>query len=130
PTAEPTVEPTVKPTAEPTVQPVTHNFTVNGKTSDFFAITGSTTTSKGTVSYQGMSLTTCIKMETATNITFTTERASSLKMVFSNDCTRKIEVDGQVYAVKNGILEIELTAGAHSIKKADTNVNLYYIEVK
>ncbi|MDO5520467.1 MAG: hypothetical protein Q4G58_08250 [bacterium] len=129
PTVQPTVVPTVKPTTEPTVQSIVHNFTENGKVSEFFTIAGSTTTSKGTVLYEGMSLKICLKMESATNVAFTTDQVRKLKLIFNSDCSKKIEIDGQDYAIKNGVLEVELAAGAHSIKKSDTNVNLYFIEL-
>ncbi|MBQ6889759.1 MAG: hypothetical protein IJN53_01890, partial [Oscillospiraceae bacterium] len=44
-----------------------HNFTESGKTSTFYTITGNTTTSRGDVIYNGMTLSTGFKMESSTN---------------------------------------------------------------
>ena len=48
-----------------------HNFTESGKNSNFYTITGNLSTGKGTVTYNGLSLTQCLKLESATNISFT-----------------------------------------------------------
>lgn len=138
PTVEPTIEPTVAPTTEPTVAPtdspstpeesVTHNFTLQGKTSDFFNIVGNLSTTKGTVTYKDLSLTTCLKVETSTQISFTTTEASVLTMVFPTDCNKKIMVDGEEVTITNGIASVNLEAGPHSISKRDA-ILLYYLSV-
>ena len=106
-----------------------HNFTSAGKTSDFFTITGSLSSSKGTVTYNGFTLTQCLKMESSTSITFKTDSEAELVLVSNPSCNKAIEIDGTVYSFKNGVLTVTLEAGSHTIKKADSNVNVYYISL-
>ena len=141
PTAAPTQAPTAKPTAVPTSVPTqaptqapaatttyVHNFTTDGKSSDFFSITGNLSTSKGTVSYNGLSLTQCLKIESATNISFMVESDAELVLVFNAANSSNIKVDDIKYTLSNGILTMDIAAGTHTITKADT-ANLYYMAV-
>lgn len=106
-----------------------HNFTENGLVSDYFTMAGSLSTSKGSVAYNDLTLTTCLKMESSTKVTFTTSSASVLTLIFNTGCNLKITIDGMDYTINDGVLEVELAAGTHSITKKDTNVNLYYISI-
>lgn len=130
---EPTTEPT-KPT-EGTTAPSTgtvvnqiHNFTEDGKTSSFFTINGNLSSSKGNVNYNGLTLTTCLKMESSTSVQFTTDEEAELVLVFNKDNSSDVKVDGSVYALTEGILTLNLAAGNHTITKSNTG-NLYYIAV-
>lgn len=127
PTVTPTVTPIVTPT--PSIDGYIHNFTTDGKESDFFTIEGNLSTSKGTVVYNGLTLTQCLKMETVTSITFTTTQDLSLTLVFNLADGKKVKVDGTKYEMQNGIINLPLMSGEHSITKADV-ANLYYIELK
>lgn len=105
-----------------------HNFTQDEKESDFFVITGNLSTSKGTVDYKDLTLTQCLKMESSTNIAFTTRGDSTLTLVFDTASSKNIKVDGTKYTFADGIFELELKAGDHSITKADT-ANIFYMAV-
>lgn len=107
---------------------VVHNFTTSGTSSSFFTITGNLSTSKGTVTYNGLTLTQCLKIESSTNIAFNTTGSSTLKLVFNNENNTRIKVDGTNYAMTNGIVSVSLGSGAHTIAKTDVT-NLYYIEL-
>lgn len=107
---------------------VTHNFTTSGKSSSFFNITGNLSTIKGTVYYNGLTLTQCLKIETSTNISFSTSGTSTLKMVFNGADGTRIKVDGRNYSMTGGIVSVSLGAGAHTITKTDV-ANLYYMEL-
>lgn len=107
---------------------VSHNFTTSGTSSSFFTIVGNLSTSKGTVSYNGLTLTQCLKIETSTNISFATSGTSTLKLVFNDADGKKINVDGTNYAMTGGIVSVTLGAGAHTITKTDV-ANLFYIEL-
>lgn len=107
---------------------ITHNFTTSGKSSSVFNITGNLSTSKGTVTYNGLTLTQCLKIESSTNISFSTTGTSTLKLVFNNENSKSIKVDGTNYTMTNGIVTVSLNAGSHTITKKDV-VNLYYIEL-
>lgn len=132
PTEKPTEQPTEKPTETPDVpstsETVTHNFTEQGKTSSYFVINGNLSSSKGTVNYNGLTLTQCLKIESSTSITFTMQTEGTLTLVFNSDFSKNISIDGQKLAAANGVLTVDLQAGSHEIKKADT-ANLYYISV-
>lgn len=105
---------------------ITHNFTEQGTTSSFFTISGNTSDSKGTVTYNGLTLTTCLKLESSTSIKFTLAEAAKLTLVLDAGSSKKVSVDGTNYAASNGIVTVDLEAGAHEIKKGDS-ANLFYI---
>lgn len=105
-----------------------HNFTSDGTNSSFFTISGNLSTSKGTVEYNGMTLTQCLKMETATSIKFNAPSAGKLTLVFNSaDSKKNCKIDGEKYdSDANGVLTVDLAAGAHEITKRDTS-NLFYM---
>ncbi len=117
--------PVVTPTPEGTIF---HDFTVNGKDSSFFTINGNLSTSKGTVTYNGLTLTRCLKIESSTSITFTITEARTLILVFV-ESTTNIKIDGEKITSDTNIITVELEAGTHTITKADTK-NLFYIIVE
>ena len=102
-----------------------HNFTTNGKTSTFYTISGNLSTGKGVVSYNGLSLSQCLKMESSTNISFTAPSAGTLTLVFV-EATPNVKVDGTKVTGSNGVITIDVSAGSHTITKADT-MNLFYM---
>jgi pectate lyase len=107
-----------------------HNFTTDGKTSSFYSITGNLSTSYGTVTYQGLTLTQCLKMESGTNISFTTTSEATLTLVFNPDYTGTVKIDGTTYTPSstNGIVTISsLPAGSHTIVKGSGSSYLFYM---
>jgi pectate lyase len=109
-----------------TAADMVHNFTAAGTTSTFYTITGNLSTSQGTVSYNGLTLTQCLKLESTTNIAFTTTAAATLTLVFNDAFSGTIKVDGVNQTVSAGRLTMSLPAGAHQIAKG-TTANLYYM---
>ena len=107
---------------------VVQNFTTAGKTSTYFTITGNLSTSKGTVTYQGLTLTQCLKIESTTIISFTTTQPAVLTLVFNPDFTGKINVNGIVCTAIAGIVTQVLPVGAIQILKTDA-ANLFYMEL-
>ncbi len=107
---------------------VVHNFTTAGKTSTYFTITGNLSTSKGTVFYQGLTLTQCLKMESATNISFTTTKVVTLTLVFNPEFIGKVNINGVGYTASAGIVTVALPVGANQITKSET-ASLYYMEL-
>ncbi len=104
-----------------------HDFTANGLESSFYTITGNLSTSKGTVSYAGETLTRCLKMESATSIAFTAPADGTLTLVFIEPAG-SMKLDGQKYAADgSGILTIPVSAGSHTVTKADS-CNLFRME--
>lgn len=99
----------------------------NGSTDNtFFNIKGNIAKDKGTVTYKGKTYTKCLKMETSTEISFTTQTNAKIVMVFNEDFNGKVKLDGSKCAVKNGIIEMTVNAGTHKITKGD-KANLYYL---
>lgn len=125
PTPAPSATPV--PTATPAPGAYVHNFTASGTTSSFFTIQGNLSTSKGTVVYNGLTLTQCLKIESATSIQFTAPTAATLTLVFNSEGTN-IKVDGTSYPITNNIATVSLAAGAHTITK-DSVANLYYMQL-
>lgn len=119
----------VTPTPTPTPTPegrIVHNFHTSGKNSDFFKINGNLSSGKGTITYDGMSLTQCLKIESSTSITFTLTEKRTLTLVFK-EVGKNIKINGEKYATDgNGVITVELEAGSYSITKADS-MNLYYM---
>ncbi len=123
----------VAPTEPPVVTPASaeiHNFTENGTTSTFYSITGSTSTSKGSVTYNGLTLTTCLKMESKTNISFTAPSAGTLTLVFGGSTApsgKAVKIDGTSYHVgSDGTLTVDVASGAHTVTKDDA-IFLFYM---
>lgn len=130
PTAAPTATATpVSPTPTPGAGAYVHNFTTDGKASGFFDIQGNLSTTKGTVTYNGLTLTQCLKIESSTSITFTTTTTSTLTLVLNSADGTKIKIDGTSYPITNGIVSVTLAPGAHTIAK-DSVTNLFYMKVE
>ena len=130
---EATTKATESTTEAPTTAPAettakVHNFSTDGTSSDFYMISGKLSSNKGTVSYNGLSLDTCLKIESKTKITFTTTDKAELVLVFNQKNSSDIKVDGTVYTLTDGILSLEIEAGSHEITKESTG-NLYYMSV-
>ena len=103
-----------------------HDFTANGTDSSFYTITGNLSKSKGTVTYDGKTLTQCLKMESSTNITFNAGSAGKLTLVFA-EAGKSVKVDGKKYTTDaNGIATVDLAAGSHTIAKGDS-ISLFYM---
>lgn len=109
-----------------------HNFTFSGISSSFytFGSTANLSTSKGTISYDGLTLTQCLKIEMATVISYTTTQASTLTLVMNttiDDPTARIMVDGTVYTDASGIITLPIAAGVHTLTR-NIAANLFYMK--
>lgn len=111
-----------------------HNFTENGLSSSFYTITGNLS-AKGTVNYNGLSLTQCLKLESATSITFRAPSKGTLVLVFhetgyngavANQQT--VSIDGSRVSVsEDNTLSVSLEAGEHTVKRGSAQIFLYYM---
>lgn len=101
------------------------NFTIDGLTSDFYSISGNLSTSKGTVTYNGLTLTTALKVESSTSISFEAPASGTLTLVFVESAP-SIKIDGTTYNGSDGIITVELEAGSHVLTKA-SSANLFYM---
>jgi pectate lyase len=123
-----TTEGTTETTTAAPAGTYNHNFTSDGTTSSIFTISGNLATNKGTATYNGLTLTQCLKMESSTSIKFS--GAGNLTLVFGGDTAysgKSVKVDGTKYTVPaSGIVEVTLSSGSHEITKGDS-INLYYM---
>jgi len=108
---------------------VTHNFTTAGITSTHFGFIGNLSTSKGSVEYSGLTLTQCLKFESATQIAFILDGSATLTLVFNADFTGNVLIDGTSYTAQAGIATATLTAGSHTITKGASS-NLFYMAIQ
>ena len=102
-----------------------HNFTLQDKTSRFYNIQGKLSTQYGTVSYNGLTLTQCLKIDSDAEISFNAPSNGKLTLVFIEDAPT-IRVDDAEVTGVNGVITVDITAGSHTLTKADT-MNLYYM---
>jgi len=99
---------------------IVHNFSTDGLNSDYFKITGNISTSKGTVTYGELTLTTCLKLESSTLISFTLSENSKLTVV-TNSLTSNFKLDGnKIVTDTTGVTTVEISEGEHTITKADS----------
>ena len=106
-----------------------HSFDA-GTVSSFYTITGNLSESKGEVTYNGDTITQCLKMESSTNITFNAPAAGTFTLVFGGTTAasgKTVKIDGTSYtADSNGIVTADLSAGSHTVTKGDS-INLFYM---
>ena len=106
---------------------VSHAFD-NGMPTEFFAVNGNLSDSKGTVIYNGTTYTQCLKIESSTSITFTTTQTMQLTLVLGTGGKYTIKIDDEKVTGTTNVIVVTLQAGTHTITKADS-VNLYYISL-
>lgn len=107
---------------------MTHNFTTQDKSSTFYTITGNLSKSYGTVTYNELTLTQCLKMESSTVISFTTTQSATLTLVFNSAYAGTIKIDDVTYSQNSsGIITIDLAAGTHTVKKGSGSSYLFYM---
>ena len=123
-----TVDPTPTPTPGGTYS---YNFTSPETGSDIYKIKGNTSTSKGSVQYAGLTLTTCLKMEGSTSVDFTAPSDGTLTLVFGANGSavsgKKVKVNETVYTCdSDGIVTVPVKAGSVSITKGEA-IFLFYM---
>ena len=99
----------------------------------FFSVTGSTSNSKGNVTYNGTTYSTCLKMESSTKVEFTTTASTTLTIVFGNADKMNINLTSNGTTTKytadaNGVVTVTIEAGSYTLAKADAT-NVYYISI-
>jgi len=106
-----------------------HNFTVSALNSAFYTFTSANMNSTaGSTTYDGLTLTARLKIESATNISYTTPAESTLTLVFDPTFNGAIKLDNVSYTASSGLVIIpSISAGTHTITKGNTT-NLYYIK--
>ena len=111
----------------------THNITENGLTdpNGFFTLSGSTSTSKGDVSFNGLTLTKCLKVSSSASIKLIAPADGKVTLVFNPSCagyTLKINGGDAIAIPANGLFEFEVKANtSYEVLKAKSESFLYYL---
>ncbi len=112
------------------VEKIEHNFETNGLESDFFTISGNLSTSKGSVEYNGVTISQCLKIESKTSISFTIEQDMTLTLVVVESTkTYNIKINGEKVVFDSTVWVINLEPGTYELTKADTH-NLFYMSLE
>ncbi|UPQ78891.1 T9SS type A sorting domain-containing protein [Flavobacterium azooxidireducens] len=106
-----------------------HNFTESVLNSSFYTFTSANMNSTpGNTTYNGLTLTARLKIETPTIISYTTMAESELTLVLDPTFNGTIKVDNVNYTASAGLVTIpSVPAGSHTITKGSV-ANLYYIK--
>ncbi|HRE79067.1 MAG TPA: T9SS type A sorting domain-containing protein [Flavobacterium sp.] len=106
-----------------------HNFTESVLNSSFYTFTSANMNSTpGNTTYNGLTLTARLKIETPTIISYTTFAESELTLVLDPNFNGTIKLDNVNYTASNGLVVIpSVPAGSHTITKGSV-ANLYYIK--
>ena len=111
-------------------------FTGSKPSSSIVTVSGNYATNKGTATIDGTSYSTCVKMESATNISVTVDKKVTMTLYFSSaDSKTNAKIDGKKPAEVNAVIDstaktmtVTLDAGSHTITKQDT-CNLFGIKL-
>ena len=111
-------------------------FTASKPSSSIVTVSGNYATNKGTATIDGTSYSTCVKMESATNISVTVDKKVTMTLYFSSaDTKTNAKIDGKKPAEVNAVIDstaktmtVTLDAGSHTITKQDT-CNLFGIKL-
>ena len=108
-----------------------HNFTTSVLNSTFYTFTAANMNSNaGSTTYDGLTLTARLKIESATNISYTTPTLSTLTLVLDPTFNGTIKLDNVSYTASSGLVIIpSIPAGNHAITKGSV-ANLYYIKTE
>ena len=107
-----------------------HNFTLNGTSSSFYTITGTLTSSYGTASYNGLTLTKALKMESKTAVNFDPDGvAGTLTIVTNPQYSGIIELNDKAITIgSDGVATISLDGSqSYSITKGSGSNYIFYI---
>ena len=108
------------------------NFQSKAPSNTSFTVSGNYSDSKGSATVDGVTYTTCLKIESSTSISFTTTEKMKMTLYFgSNDTKCSIKVDGTKVSgdTATKTLTTEIEAGSHTLTKADS-CNLFYIKLE
>ena len=107
-----------------------HNFTLNGTSSSFYTITGTLTSSYGSVNYNGLTLTKALKMESKTAVNFDPDGvAGTLTIVTNPQYSGIIELNDKAITIgSDGVATISLDGSqSYSITKGSGSNYIFYI---
>lgn len=93
-----------------------------------FTVSGNYSDSKGSATVNGTTYTTCLKIESKTEIRFTVSKPMQLTLVFGDGEAASIKINGTAYTSTSSILTQTVEAGEIVLTKKNTG-NLYYISL-
>lgn len=114
-----------------------HNFTTDGTSSSYFVINGSVASDKGDMSYNNLTLSKCIKIDSTGSISFTTSVPAKVTMVIKGKADggelllngSKINELSSISTVGKTVTFDLSTAGKYTINKGSGENYIYYIAV-
>ncbi len=91
-----------------------------------FTVSGNYSTSKGSATYDGKTYGTCLKMESATSVTFSVSKEMTMTLVFGDSETGSVKVNGTKLTSQTSQITTSLVPGDVVLTKADSR-NLFLI---
>lgn len=103
------------------------SFDKSGQPSNsIITVVGNGSNSKGSITYNGKTYTTCLKMESKTSITCHLTQAVKATFIFGPTESATLKIDGKKVAGTDNTITATLAAGDHTITKAN-QCNLFLI---
>ena len=128
-TTEGTTE-TVTETTTSNTAALVWNYSTGENTNNAYTVNANSWSNAVPITYGSLTLTSAVKMESNSSISFTAPQAGTLKVVsYSTQTTPKIKINNVSYTIStNGMTAIPLSpAGTYTITKDTTNTYLYYL---
>ncbi len=95
----------------------------------FFTVSGNGSNSKGEVTIDGTTYSTCLKIETATSVTFSTAQTMVMTLYFGPTETASIKINGTAIKGTGNTYTQTIEAGDYVLTK-DKSVNLFFIKLE
>ena len=111
----------------------THSVTENGTTdpNGFFSLSGSTSTSKGDVIFNGLTLTKCMKVSSSASISLIAPADGKVTLVFNPSCagyTLHINGGDEIAIPSDGLFVFDVSANtSYTVTKGKSESFLYYL---
>ena len=107
------------------------SFTGSAPSVSYVTVSGNYSTSKGSVTYNGTTYKTCVKMESSTKVVFTLSAEADVTFVFGGStsaASKAFKLNGTAYTLgTDGTLTKTLSAGTYTITKS-ASINLFAID--
>lgn len=102
------------------------HFMENKPSNNFYTVSGNYSNSKGSFEINGTTYSVCLKMESSTQVSFTT--TAPMELFLGMDNGGNIKVDGTKLSANGQIIRTNLAAGSHTLTKGDSHY-LFYINL-
>lgn len=106
------------------------SFALDGHPSNSaFSVTGNGSNSKGSITVDGITYSTCLKMESSTSVEFTLAAKSQVTFYFGASETASLKIDGEKIKGSGNTYTTTLEAGKHTLTK-DKSVSLFLVKIE